>query len=296
MTEIIDRADVALILADPRFLVPEADAAASTPFGRFRADVSRFSNGATHDARRRRLESMLAGIDLAALARTVASLTRAAIEAEPAAPIATIARHIPVTALGLQLGFRHAESLPPLVAAIAGAYASDPARDAAAAAEAPTVRLLDAAPGVDASDDALLVQLLVQAYAATGALVERAMQRLAASGPQQPATHDLLTETLRDDSPVPMTRRVAPDRPPPASTPDVEPGELLVLRLDGPDREAKGKAPPRTLAFGAGHRGCPAPHHALAIAVAIVEELRRAAARAGIDHTTTEETIDVDAR
>jgi hypothetical protein len=294
MTEIIDRADVALILADPRFLVPEADAAASTPFERFRADASRFSNGAVHDARRRRLESMLAGIELAALARTAASLTRATLEAEPASLVATIARHVPVTALSLQLGFRHAESLPPLVAAIADAYASGRATDAAAA-DAATVRLLDAAPGADASDDTLLVQLLVQAYAATGTLVERAMQRLAASGPLSPSTHEVLTATLRDDSPVPMTRRVAPDDPARASTHDVQPGALLVLRLDGPDRDATGDRPARTLAFGAGHRGCPAPHHALAIAVAVIEELRRAEARARID-PTTKETIDVDAR
>ncbi|MBT2518977.1 hypothetical protein J7E29_16160 [Streptomyces sp. ISL-90] len=294
MTEIIDRADVALILADPRFLVPEADAAAPTPFERFRADVSRFSNGAVHDARRRRLESMLAGIELAALARTAASLTRTALEAEPAPSVATVARHVPVTALGMQLGFRQAESLPPLAAEIADAYSSGRVTDAAAADTA-TMRLLDSAPGTDAPDDALLVQLLVQAYAATGAFVERAMQRLAASGPLPPATHDLLTATLRDDSPVPMTRRVAPDHSAGASGPDVQQGALLVLRLDGPDRDATDDRPPRTLAFGAGHRGCPAPHHALAIAVAIVEELRRAEARAGI-HRTNEETIDVDAR
>lgn len=294
MTEIIDRADVAHILADPRFLVPEADAAASTPFARFRADVSRFSNGAVHATRRRRLESILAGIELAALARTATSLTRMALEAEPATSVATIARHVPVTALGLQLGFRHAESLPPLVAAIAEAYGSGRVTDADA--DAVTVRLLECAPGTDASDDALLVQVLVQAHAATGTLIEHAMQRLAASGPLQPATHDVLAATLRDDSPVPMTRRVAPDQPAPVSAPDVQPGALLMLRLDGPDRDARGDRAPRTLAFGAGHRGCPAPHHALAIAVAIVEELRRAEARAGIDRTTTEETIDVDAR
>lgn len=295
MTEIIDRADVALILADPRFLVPEADAAVPTPFGRFRADVSRFSNGATHAARRRRLESMLAGIGLAALARTATSLTRAALEAEPAATVATVARDVPVAALAMQLGFRRAESLPPLVAAIADAYGSGRVTDAAAA-DAATVRLLDAAPGSNAADDALFVQLIVQAQGATSALVERAMERLAASGPLPPSTHELLTATLRDDSPVPVTRRMAPDPTALASRPEVEPGALLALRLDGPDREASGDLPPRTLAFGAGHRGCPAPHHALAIAVAMLEELRRAQARVGIDRTTTEETIDADAR
>jgi cytochrome P450 len=48
----------------------------------------------------------------------------------------------------------------------------------------------------------------------------------------------------------------------------------LVLRLDGPDREAAAGHPARILAFGAGPRACPAPHHALAVAAAIVETLR----------------------
>ena len=97
------------------------------------------------------------------------------------------------------------------------------------------------------------------------ALVEGAMRRLEASVDAPPTTRELLGATLRDDSPVPLTRRVAPD------------GTVLVLRLDGPDADADARGVgARTLAFGVGPRSCPAPHHALAIAGAIVDELRRA--------------------
>jgi cytochrome P450 len=142
------------------------------------------------------------------------------------------------------------------------------------------------------------VQLLVQAFAATSGLVEGAMRRLAASADRdpRPSTREVLLATLREEPPVPFTRRIAPD------------GSLVVLRLDGPDADADTRdAEPRTLAFGSGPRSCPAPHHALAIATAIVEELhRRAAAPASArapeqaDETgpdfDAEERTDADAR
>ena len=253
--EIIDRSDVERILTDSRFRVPEADASATGPADRFRAGVSRFTNGARHDERRRRLEALLAEIDPDALAAAAASRTRtiAQADAEEAAAL------VPVACLAAELGFDEPESLPPLVALLAVHYPQGGPSDAADAAAA---RLIAAAPAARGHDDdaVLRVQLLVQAYAATGGLVVRAMRRLTASEVSAP-TSELLGATLRDAPPVQQTRRVAPD------------GSALVLHLDGPDRESQ-HDDPRTLAFGVGSRACPASRHAVAIAAAIVEELR----------------------
>ena len=109
-------------------------------------------------------------------------------------------------------------------------------------------------------DDDLRVQLLAQAFAATAALVEGAVLR-AATTPAA-ATDELLAVTLRDDPPVRLTRRVGPD------------GDVVTVRFDGTDRHARTGDAARTLAFGAGRRACPAERLAVAMAGAIVEELR----------------------
>lgn len=262
MTEdIIDRSDVERVLADLRFEVPEADAAATAPAERFRSRTSRFTNGTVHDERRRRLEQLLAGLDPEALATAAAARTRRL--ANDGAGVDEIAALVPVACVAEALGFDEPDALPPLVAVLADHYPTGGSSDAADAAAA---RLLARVPRPDATGhddgdgDALRVQLLVQASAATAGLVVGAMRRNAMSEASV-STSELLTETLRHAPPVRQTRRIAPD------------GRGLVLRLDGPDRESPGDRP-RMLAFGAGPRACPAPHHALAIAAAIVDGLR----------------------
>jgi hypothetical protein len=240
--------------------VPEADAAATAPAEHLRSRTSRFTNGTVHDDRRRRLEHLLAGLDTDALATAATSRTRRMASA--GAGIDEIAAHVPVACLAEALGFSEPDTLPPLVALLAEHYPTGGSSDAADAA---AVRLVAAAPPADATGhdddaDALRVQLLVQASAATAGLVTGAMRRHATSEASVP-TSELLTETLRDAPPVRQTRRIAPD------------GHSVVLRLDGPDRESPDDRP-RTLAFGAGPRACPAPRHALAIAAAIVDGLR----------------------
>ena len=251
--EIFDRSDVERILMDSRFRVPEADASATGPADRFRAGVSRFTNGALHDERRRRLEELLAEIDPDALAAAAASRIRAIapVDADEAAA------HVPVACLAAELGFDEPESLPPLVAVLAAHYPRGGPSDAANAA---AVRLIAAAPAARGHDDdaVLRVQLLVQAYAATGDLVVGAIRRHAASEASA-STSELLGAILRDAPPVRQTRRIGPD------------GNALVLHLDGPDREAMHDEP-RTLAFGAGSRACPASRHALAIGRASCRE------------------------
>jgi hypothetical protein len=253
--EIIDRSDVERILADSRFRVPEADASATGPADRFRAGVSRFTNGALHDERRRRLEELLAMIDPDALAAAATSRTRAIAQADADGEVA----RLPVACLAAELGFDEPESLPPLVAVLAAHYPRGGPSDAANAA---AVRLIAAAPAARGHDDdaVLRVQLLVQAYAATGDLVVGAIRRHAASEASA-STSELLGAILRDAPPVRQTRRIGLD------------GNALVLHLDGPDRESPHDEP-RTLAFGAGSRACPASRHAVAIAAAIVDGLR----------------------
>lgn len=275
MDDVLDRRDVARILHDSRFAVPEADAAAAGPFGRFRSRASRFVNGDVHDRRRRAIEQTLARLDPVELAADAASRTRAIVREAGGAVgievVATVARSVPVACLAARLGFERPDDLPRLVAQVAPAYASGVG---SAEVDASVVLLLAAAlraahavtgagGDVDVEDETreLGVQVLVQAHAATAGLIEGAM-RGAQAAPTTTSTADLLATALRDDSPVRSTRRVAPD------------GTVVALHLDGPDSDAGPGHPPRSLAFGAGTRACPAQHLALAIAGAVVEELR----------------------
>lgn len=280
MTEITDRADVERILTDPASLVPEAGGDDS-PMGRFRVRVSRFVNGSVHEARRTRLQAMLDELSPAELARIAAARTAAVLKAAgtTAAAVASTdamprrvavdscARHVPVATLAGALGFTDPDALPPLVATVAAVY---PTGEANRAADASVTELLEAAGDHDDAVRAMLVQLLVQAYAATSGLIARALELAAADARAQP-TRGLLEAVLRDDSPVPFTRRVV-GRARDGGARDGD--ELVTLRLDGPDRGAGQGRPARILAFGAGARACPAPHHALAIAEAIVDAVR----------------------
>jgi len=272
MTDVTERSEVERILEDPAFAVPEADAASRRPADRFRAGVSRFANGATHAARRRRLEALLAQVDVDDLAADAASRTTAM---RPAGAEEVAAR-VPVACLAPRLGFADPDAMPAPVAALAAHY---PTGGPSAPADAAATLLLAAARagrehtddvraggdagdgvGVDLDDDALLrVQLLVQAHAATAGLIAAALRLPAARDADVP-TSDLLASVLRDAPPVRQTRRIAPD------------GDALVLHLDGPDHDSPHD--PRKLAFGAGPRACPADAHALAIATAVVEAVR----------------------
>jgi len=261
MTRITDGTEARRVLTDPRFLVPAADASAGA-FGRFRADVSRFTNGSVHDERRRRLEAMLGECDLERLAHIAAART-AAMCAQADADVALIARQVPVAALAHELGFAASDALPLLVAEVAAGYASGLASEAADEA---VLQLLEAARLADhdrrPADAALRVQLLVQSYAATATLIETAMRRLDEDpNLAQKRTDDLVFAVLHEEPLVRTTKRVAPDR------------VVLTVHLDGPDhaRADTGSLP---LAFGAGVRQCPAPKHAIAIAVAVIDELR----------------------
>ncbi len=264
------------MLGDPDLLVPEADAASERANERFRSASSRFVNGERHDLRRRWIEERLAALDVSALAETAAALTRRA----GSTPSHVIARTVPVECLAAQLGFADPPALPRLVAAVAAAYPTGEASDAADAAAA---RLLAAAPvaaitTTTTSTSSLDVQLLVQAHLATAALIEGALR--AVHDEPSLGTSAALLRTLHRTPPVPATRRIRPD------------GEVLLLPLTELEAAHAGgteSTPP--LAFGAGDRACPAPAHAFAISAAVVGVLReRGRARASdaaSDHART---------
>ena len=272
MTMIRDSAHVTRILEDQHYRVPEADASSTGSFERFRSTVSRFANGSTHDDRRAWIDVRLARATPDALAEVAAARTRRTLADAPSTPAGSLARAVPVATLAELLGFDDPGGLPPLVAAVAERYATGIASDTAAEDSA-IERLLDAAPATHAEMRAIEVQLLVQAWASTAALIDGAMRRLATDDGMRRTTAALLHSTLEHDAPVAATRRVAPD------------GELLVLRLGGTD-----------LAFGAGARRCPARRHALAIAGAIVDVLRtRCDARDGAHAHPAEGVAHADA-
>lgn len=269
MSVIHDRSDVARVLGDPAWLVPEA-APGDSPFERLRGGASRFVNGPAHDERRATLESRLAELDPESLARTARSLARSALAA--GSPPSEVARRVPVQTLAVALGLAGPGSAPADAAALAAPYATGVAADGVDAAAA---RLLASVPARDRPGHEVLdAQLLVQAHAATSGLIAEVLSRAAHS--PGVATVQLIEIVLRDAPPVGSTRRLAPPRG--EGPPGDEPGARLVeLRLDGPDRDATATTPPRTLAFGAGPRRCPASRHAVAIAAAVVEELRESA-------------------
>ncbi|MFG6194868.1 cytochrome P450 [Nonomuraea sp. JJY05] len=234
------------VLADPRYVPPPVrqDAEKGT-LAWLRAQVSRFSTGETHAGRRRLLEERLAAVDPA--------------ELRPAAKAMTLERGgdwrgVPTAVLGAALGVKDTSA----VAAAATGYLSgeeSPEADAAVAA------LLEQATIPE-------ITLLLQGHAATEALIENALGH-AGPGADPEA---LLHETLRQDPPLKVTRRL-----------DTRTGDEVSIDLASANRDPEVFADPdrfdlsrgRTphLTFGHGVRPCPGPAHALALAAGVLEAL-----------------------
>ena len=155
-------------------------------------------------------------------------------------------------------------ALPPGLAAdvalTAAAYQPHVEADGAAADRA-VARLVEACGGVPDEVTAVRISLLVQASAATAALLAGAQRRDDRSSPLE----ELLGETLRCDPPVPATRRVA-IRPARIGAGEVAAGTILTLDLTAGHDAA--------LQFGAGLRPCPGREQALALAAGALEALR----------------------
>jgi hypothetical protein len=180
-----------------------------------RATVARFSSGAAHERRR---------------ALSVAILDAIAPESLEAGG----GRH-PVAVLAEAMGID--APVVDLVRDVAQAYRPDTGDEALA--DAAVARLVAVLGGVFDEPTAARVGILVQACEPTVALIER-------------ARHRGVDDVLRDDPPVPVTRRQALRA---ATVGDVkaEAGEVVLVGLRG------------ELAFGAGPRRCPGREHALAL-------------------------------
>jgi hypothetical protein len=214
MQQISSRDAVLAVLNDPSFVVPPVPPARAG-VAWLRAEVGRFSTGETHERRRALSVAILDAIPLESLRagglmHPVALLARAmGVDAPVVGPVGDVAQaYQPGTGDEARAGL----AVDRLVAVFGGGY------------DEPT---------------AARIGVLVQAYEATAALIER-------------SRHRPVDDVLRDDPPVPATKRQALV----ATTVGditIAAGEVVQVRLGG------------DLAFGAGPRRCPGRAHALAL-------------------------------
>ena len=206
----------AAVLTDPAFAVPPVPPA-TDGVAWLRCHVARFSDGAEHLRRRALTVSLLDTIDVDALR-------------EPS-------HHHPVARLAAAMGA--GVDVVELVGGVAQAY--QPGTGDERVADAAVAGLVGIFGGITDELTAARIGILVQAFAATAALIARA--RDGAGG---------VAEALAVDPPVPATRRVALI----ATTVDgvgIEAGEVVRVLLAG------------DAAFGLGQHRCPGRPHALAL-------------------------------
>ncbi|MCX5536920.1 isocitrate lyase/phosphoenolpyruvate mutase family protein [Streptomyces sp. NBC_00006] len=286
--------DARAALANPDLVpempeAPEAQPAAKGKEGAsmawLRASVPRFSSGETHARRRALVEAELARLDVARLRKAATRWP----EAEDAAPYV-------VSTLAEALGYREPHAVAGAIGTVSRVYfgGEDPEADAAVARLvellSPPGELVGESlrqPGPDGPRHpdhtelaAARICLLVQARDATAALVRHADAAPAAPAdttlaPGDAASADtrpieqLLHETLRDDPPVRVLRRVAA-RDTRVVGRDIAAGDLVLL-------DATAAAPTDAdapLAFGAPPRVCPGREHAMALAAGALAHRR----------------------
>ncbi len=250
-------AAVTAALADPHLVPLPAESGPVGTVAWLRATVARFSHGETHARRRALVQADLARVDPATL--------RAAVAADPDDD----PRRATVRALADALGMPALDAVVAAVDVVAGAYFSDThdaAADQAVATLMSSATHGDAVPEVAANR----IGLLVQAYDATGTLIDHA-RRATADGDIEA----LLIETLRHDPPVRTMRRLAV-RDTRIAGVDVTAGDIVVLDIAAANRDPDvftdpdvfdpGRSGPPSLTFGSPPRLCPGRDHALAIA------------------------------
>ncbi|GIJ27219.1 hypothetical protein Vqi01_23810 [Micromonospora qiuiae] len=207
--------DLALaVLTDPAFVVPPVPPA-SAGVAWLRATVGRFSEGVEHERRRALSIAVLDAIPLDSL-RHAGSIH----------PVAVLARQMGVV-----------EPVVGLVRDVAQAY--QPGTGDESRADAAVDRLVAVFGGDFDEPTAARIGVLVQACEPTVALIDR-------------ARHRGVDDVLRDDPPVPGTKRQALVTTTVGDV-TVEAGEVVRVPLAG------------DLAFGAGPRRCPGRAHALAL-------------------------------
>ncbi|MFI0941333.1 isocitrate lyase/phosphoenolpyruvate mutase family protein [Streptomyces sp. NPDC021020] len=269
-------AAVTAALADSALVPPHPTAPAQgTGIAWLRRTVARFSSGEPHRRRRALVEADLARLEPAALRRAAA--------AQPDGEV----RHRVVRTLAAALGMPDPAAAAEAVAAVAGPYFGAADAPAEAAADEAVAQLLTqllpdpAAPAeADAADEATLeaaanrIGLLVQACAATTALVESAAATATAPAPATAESAPApLARVLRETPPVAEMRRVA-TRPTRVAGQEIAAGDTVRL-----DLAAANRTHPVPLTFGAPPRVCPGRAHALALAEGLLDRPRTPFAR-----------------
>jgi cytochrome P450 len=284
-------ADPALVPVPPPEPAPEAARIPHTAAW-LRAHVARFAHGSEHARRRTVIEAELARLDPTALRKAAAQHVAHTTDGPDAADTTAVA------------GAPHAASADPRAQAVhvlaRALDLADPARVAAdvglvsavyfggesAESDAAVARLAEAhsaEPGSTeyasaAEDVANRISVLIQAYEATGSLVEYAAPHLAAdSGAGVDA---VLAETLRHDPPLRAMRRVAV-RATRISGVDIAAGDHVTLDIAAANRDPEfyprpddfdpgRSACPPALTFGSAPRRCPGYEQALALAAGLL--------------------------
>lgn len=275
-------AEVVAALADPA-LAPVPASAASPEEERtpgsaawLRAHVARFAHGPEHARRRAVVESEIARLEDGRLRQAALQEARkAGPEADP--------RSVAVRALARALGLPEPADVAADVALVAGVYfgGADPAADAAVARLSAAYHMVpsETATGsaADAEEIANRISVLIQAFQATGTLVEHARR---AAGRSDCDVAALLRETLRHDPPLLAMRRTALRATTVAGV-DIAAGDMVTLDIAAANRDpavfdrpdefdpARGESP--MLTFGSEPRRCPGQRQSFALAAAILE-------------------------
>jgi cytochrome P450 len=229
-----------------------------------RAGVARFTDGPDHGPRRGYVRAVLDQVDLARVRATAHRLATTALapwRGRQVDLMAVVARPVPVLALAEELGWPTVEV--DHVAAVAAHYLTGAAEPETVEADAAVARLVGAVGGGPDEVGAARVSALVQAYAATAALVGNACALLLFSSTAEPVPGDVVVAaTLRDAPPVIATRRVATVDCPIGSV-HIGAGEAVLVALGGAG-----------LPFGAGPHACPGEAQARAIAAGVLDAVR----------------------
>lgn len=256
-------AEVVAALADPA-LVPiaptESASAAPGSMGTaawLRAHVARFAHGPQHARRRALIEAELARIDPEALRASAAQPDSQGLD--PRGRAACL--------LAQALGLADPERIAADVGIVAAVYfgGDGPDSDAAVARLVEAFTQRQGRPS-DPEEIANSIGILVQAYEATGSLVEHAAAHLAGNIEAFEAD-SVVRETLRYDPPLTAMRRVAVHATRVAGV-EIGEGDRITLEIARANRDPDaGDA----LTFGSEPRRCPGSAHALALAAGILE-------------------------
>ncbi|WP_433461584.1 cytochrome P450 [Spirillospora sp. CA-128828] len=263
-------ADVVAVLSDARFIVPPLAPADDEPprsLAWLRRTVSRFSEGNDHERRRALVVEALDAMDPAHLRR------RARVLAQDGGDPGEVACLV----LGEALGVADPAALARAVPVAASGYLTGQGQDGSDEAVAVLAGLLGPGP-----DDVVAgrIAVLMQAYAATGALVRAVLRHGRRPEAQGRPVEDVIAETLRFDPPVPAMRRVATEDAR-LNGRAIAQGTLVTLDLRAANRDPDvfgdpgrfdpGRRERPHLTFGAGRRPCPGTGHALQLTAGVIE-------------------------